>query len=81
MVLTLRDYQTKQTNLTCEVLAPVKVAAAVAVTVVLAADEAVADIAVGHSEKTTFFRAGTEQRVSFPEILTNCGSTRWLAFV
>jgi hypothetical protein len=54
--------------------APVKVAAAVAVTVVLAADEAVADIAVGHSEKKMFFQAGTIQKVSFLEILTGCGS-------
>lgn len=80
VILALQGSQTTQTDLTSEVPAPVEVADAVVVSVVIAVDVAAADTAAERSEKKTFFRVGTERRVSFPEISTSCDSMRWSAF-
>jgi hypothetical protein len=82
VISTLLGSQTTLTDSTYEVPAPVEVAVAVAGSVVVAADvAAVDDIVVGHLWKKTFFRVGTEQGLTFPEILTGYGLTRWFAFV
>lgn len=80
VILALQGSQTTQTSLISEVPAPVEVAAAVDASVAVAADVVAADTAAGRSEKKTFFRVGTERRVSFPEISTSCDLMRWFAF-
>jgi hypothetical protein len=82
VISTLLGSQTTLTDSTYEVPAPVEAAAAVAGSVVIAADvAAVDDTVVERSWKKTFFRAEKEQMLSFPEILTSCDLTRWFAFV